>query len=75
MKTLKMSLENIQGKISRKEMRNIMAGSDGGEITCYRPYGSITGSPELCAAWAAAWTSLGQSVNCSNGYSNGIYFV
>jgi hypothetical protein len=27
MKTLKMSLENIQGKMSRKEMRNIMAGS------------------------------------------------
>ena len=29
MKTLKMSLENIQGKMSRKEMRNIMAGSGG----------------------------------------------
>jgi hypothetical protein len=27
MKTLKMSLENIQGKMSRLEMRNIMAGS------------------------------------------------
>jgi len=27
MKTLKMSLENIQGKMSRKEMRNIMVGS------------------------------------------------
>lgn len=33
MKTLKMSLENIQGKMSRKEMRNIMAGS-GGVQTC-----------------------------------------
>lgn len=30
MKTLKMSLENIRGKMSRKEMRNIMAGSGGG---------------------------------------------
>ena len=29
MKTLKMSLENIQGKMNRKEMRNIMAGSGG----------------------------------------------
>ena len=28
MKTLKMSLENIQGKMSRKEMRNIMAGDE-----------------------------------------------
>ena len=27
MKTLKMSLENIQGKMSRMEMRTIMAGS------------------------------------------------
>jgi hypothetical protein len=27
MKTLKMSLANIQGKMSRLEMRNIMAGS------------------------------------------------
>jgi len=27
MKTLKMSLENIQGKMSRKEMKSIMAGS------------------------------------------------
>lgn len=26
----KMSLENIQGKLSRKEMKNIMAGSGGG---------------------------------------------
>ena len=29
MKTLKMGLENIQGKMSRMEMRNIMAGSSG----------------------------------------------
>jgi len=27
MNKLRMSLENIQGKLSRKEMRNIMAGS------------------------------------------------
>ena len=70
MKTLKMSLENIQGKMSRREMRNIMAGSD---MTCYRADGSITGSPELCAAWANVWTSFGYAVNCTNGFSNGIY--
>jgi hypothetical protein len=34
MKTLKMSLENIQGKMSRKEMRNIMAGSGGSYSKC-----------------------------------------
>lgn len=28
MKTKKMSLANIQGKLSRAEMKNIMAGSD-----------------------------------------------
>jgi hypothetical protein len=32
MKTLKMSLENIQGKLNRHEMKNIMAGS--GENSC-----------------------------------------
>lgn len=30
MKTVKMNLANLQGKLSRKEMRNIMAGSGGG---------------------------------------------
>ena len=37
MKTKKMSLANIQGKLSRNEMKNIMAGSDadcGGSSTC-----------------------------------------
>jgi len=34
MKTLKMSLENIQGKMSRLEMKNIMAGSSGFAGTC-----------------------------------------
>ncbi len=29
MKTLKMNLESIQGKLSRMEMKNIVAGSDG----------------------------------------------
>jgi len=38
MKTTKMSLANIQGKLSREEMKNIMAGSASGSCrsgTCY----------------------------------------
>jgi len=31
MQTKKMSLANIQGKLSRTEMKNIMAGSGGGQ--------------------------------------------
>jgi len=40
MKRIKMSLANIQGKMSRSEMRNIMAGSGG---CCYtiKYYGNI----------------------------------
>lgn len=35
MKTEKMSLAKIQGKLSRVEMRNIMAGSGGGKcVSC-----------------------------------------
>jgi len=35
MKTLKMSLANIQGKLSRAEMKKVMAGSGiGGGSTC-----------------------------------------
>ena len=34
MKTKKMSLENIQGKLSRAEMKNIMAGSGGSGGKC-----------------------------------------
>lgn len=34
MKTIKMSLGNIQGKLSRAEMKNIMAGSGGGTCDC-----------------------------------------
>lgn len=41
MKTQKMSLANIQGKLSRAEMKNIMAGSGGnplctGVVECKR---------------------------------------
>ena len=35
MQTTKMSLANIQGKLSRTEMKNIMAGSGGCPTNCY----------------------------------------
>lgn len=34
MKTKKMSLANIHGKLSRAEMKNIMAGSECGGVIC-----------------------------------------
>ena len=44
MKTEKISLANIQGKLSRNEMKNIMAGSGGGG-TCYDGSGGcLTGN-------------------------------
>jgi len=39
MQTKKMSLANIQGKLSRAEMKNIMAGSDSGGMSCDGPAG------------------------------------
>lgn len=35
MKTLKMSLENIQGKLSRSEMKKVMAGSGEPNSICF----------------------------------------
>ena len=52
MKTQKMSLANIQGKLSRAEMKNIMAGSGGANCpigkACYNWYRGINGR---CEAW------------------------
>lgn len=42
MKTLKMSLENIQGKMSRNEMRDIMAGATGG--CCVKSVSKVHGT-------------------------------
>lgn len=44
MKRAKMSLANIQGKLSRTEMKNIMAGS-GGTCAAYMPTGGASGGP------------------------------
>ncbi len=50
MKTIKMSLANIEGKLSRKEMKGIMAGSGGGGGycgTCYGGPGSWYGNSNI----------------------------
>ena len=36
MQTQKMSLANIKGKLSRMEIKNIMAGTGGGNCHCYQ---------------------------------------
>jgi len=55
MKTLKMNLENIQGKMNRKEMRNIMAGGSG-ECGIYCPGSSYrTYVPSCSRADATQW--------------------
>lgn len=74
MKTVKMSLANLQGKMSRNEMRNIMAG----EVTCYRSNGSVndsfTSSSAVMGAWAGFWDAAGWSVRCTNGFHNNVQF-
>jgi hypothetical protein len=50
MKTKKMSLANIQGKLSKAEMKNIMAGSDdSGYGTCCTASGDCAGYG--CMQW------------------------
>jgi hypothetical protein len=48
MKTQKMSLANIQGKMSRAEMKNIMAGSGGACMTEYEYECGIVRTPYPC---------------------------
>jgi hypothetical protein len=47
-KTTKMSLANIQGKLSRAEMKNIMAGSGCGE--CLDEYSFDCSSNAVCCS-------------------------
>ncbi len=66
-----MSLENIQGKMSRNEMRNIMAGS----ITFYRTNVSSSDyfssdSSAAMGTWSGFRTSAGWYVQCNNGFHN-----
>lgn len=55
-----MSLVNIQGKLSRTEMKNIMAGSGSCSASCN--YGSTPGTCKVCVE---QWC-LGRCY-CSNG--------
>lgn len=48
MLTVKMSLANMQGKLSRAEMKNIMAGSGGGE--CLDEYSVDCSSTAVCCS-------------------------
>ena len=56
MKTQKMSLANMQGKLSRAEMKNIMAGSDGvsgfeDEFACVAKEGKCNAKLKCCAPY------------------------
>ena len=60
MQTKKMSLSNMEGKLSRTEMKNIMAGSAGCSGSCN--YGSTPGTCKICVeAWCKG------RCYCSNG--------
>ncbi len=72
METKKMSLANIQGRISRAEMKNIMAGSEGGEcVECtstsgYTSCWYTTGSAyELCTRVYGANFDSHRDVPCN----------
>ncbi len=56
MKTTKMSLANIKGKLSRDEMKKIMAGSGGGD-TCTAHYGACCTSSQCCEGYTCEGTS------------------
>jgi hypothetical protein len=59
-------------------MKNIMAGS--GDITCSRSdgndsYSFTSDNAAFMGGWAGFWDSAGWSVQCSNGYDNGVRYV
>lgn len=70
MKTTKMSLANIQGKLSRTEMKNIMAGS-GGDNMCNAYCGEGSGQscdtkcPHCVDAGNGSGTGPGQDKLCA----------
>lgn len=55
MKTVKMSLANLEGKLSRKEMKGIMAGSGGGGGWC-----------GVCQNSVGAWYGSSSYAGCVN---------
>ncbi|MFV0390544.1 MAG: hypothetical protein ACK5KP_01455 [Paludibacteraceae bacterium] len=74
MKTVKMSLANLQGKMSRKEMKNIMAGS-GNLALCVANTNWRSGGPYACFANSdAAYSYAGDNgywcCNCQTAYNH-----
>jgi len=61
MKTQKMSLANIQGKMSRVEMKNIMAGSGFGCSQDGDVCGDVNGTTYSCC-------QTDRHLKCVNGY-------
>jgi hypothetical protein len=59
MKTLKMNLENIQGKLSRTELRKVMAGSDAssGYLTCSCTSGA---NPPFASTWTKLYETVAE---------------
>jgi len=84
MTKLKLNLAQGAGEIlTREELKKNVGGTEGSgigsgsdEVTCTRTdgwyYYSFSGSSSVMGSWAAAWTSLGWGVKCSNGFDNGI---
>jgi hypothetical protein len=56
MKNVKMSLANIQGKLSRKELKNIMAGSNGCQWGAGKVYPAQPSAIVYCAAGTSGCT-------------------
>lgn len=67
MKRMKMSLANIEGRLSRTEMKNIMAGSGGGQGACSVTCG--TGYYACCCAGDCKCHSVTDSTDygCTHG--------
>ena len=67
MQTKKMSLANIKGKLSRTEMKNIMAGSGGSGMQCVCNNGNDAGmvSCDTCERYCSTDHSYGGQKSCS----------
>ena len=63
MQTKKMSLANMQGKLSRSEMKNIMAGSGSGSCTASCPSASLTCTSPTGSCGISYWRN---SITCDN---------
>lgn len=64
METKKMNLANIQGKLSRTEMKNIMAGSSTCTYGCTDPSKGIMCGSYLCFPVGYNCLSCGNSYIC-----------